>query len=277
MKRFREVKELPLDQLVIGKTQVRTREVGREIEELAESIRKVGLLEPIVVGPSAAKPGMYEIITGQRRFLAHQEIGASSILAAVLDETVSETEAKVLSLTENLLRRDLNNRDLIDACTALYKKYGSIQDVVKETGLPYNKVSEYVRYDRLVPEVRALVDAGQVRIKDALRAQDAASAASGQPDRELAVRLATEMSTMSGAQQERLLKDRKENPKRSIDEVIEEQKTSKKVVQIVVTLSATLQERLQAFAKEEATTQDDAARSLIEEGLTLKGFSEADD
>src|SRR6266545_552956 len=148
MARIKEVRELRLDELEIGRGQVRLRDVGKDIQELADSIAKVGQLEPIVVCPSAT-PGRYEIITGQRRFLAHQELRRSTITAAILDERVDETMAKVLSVTENLVRRDLNSRDLIDACTALYKKYGSIKAVADETGLPYSKVSQYVKYDQL--------------------------------------------------------------------------------------------------------------------------------
>lgn len=275
MKRFREIRELPMDDLTIGKTQVRTHEVGKEIAELADSIRKIGLLEPIVVCPSAKQEGKFEIITGQRRFLAHKELKAETILAAILDESVDETEAKVISLTENLLRRDLNNRDLIDVCTALFKKYGSVKLVCDETGLPYAKVSEYVKYDRLAPAMKQMVDTGQAKLKDALRAQDAASV-SGELDVNVAVQLAKEMSTMSGMQQERLVRDRQEDPTKPIEELLEEQRTSKKIVQIVVTVTTTLQQQLQTFASTEGTTQDDAARSLIEEGLSLKGFHDTD-
>src|SRR5438132_9477232 len=118
MAKIKGLKEIPLEDLVIGKGQVRVRDVGKEIDELADSISKVGLLEPIVVCP-AEKPGKFQILTGQRRFLAHQQLRKKTIMAVILDEPVDEMSAKALSLTENLIRRDLNSRDLIDACTAL--------------------------------------------------------------------------------------------------------------------------------------------------------------
>ena len=79
-----EFKEIPLGDLIIGLGQVRTREVARDINELADSIAQVGLLEPIVVCPTQIE-GKYEIITGQRRFLAHSELNKETIWAAVLD------------------------------------------------------------------------------------------------------------------------------------------------------------------------------------------------
>lgn len=269
---IKELREIPLADLAIGKAQVRLRDLSKDIDELAESIRVVGLLEPIVVCP-ADKPGKYEIITGQRRFLAHEKLGKKTILAAVIDQRVDEMTAKVLSVTENLVRRDLNKRDLIDVCTALYKRYGTIKAVAEETGLPSLKVSEYVKYDRLAPELRDLVDAGDVDIKVALRAQDAASA-TGTLDTAEAVKLAKEMAPMSGAQQSKIVKERSENPEISVDDLIEKAKTGEKITQILVTLTAAVHGSLQKYAKEEGTTQDDAARSLIEEGLSSKGFLE---
>lgn len=271
MATIKEVKEIPLKDLVIGKGQIRVSDVKKDISELADSIRKIGLLEPIVVCPTD-KPGRYEILIGQRRFLAHQELKKETILAAILDEKVDETTAKVISLSENLIRRDPNRKDLIDVCTVLYKKYGSIKSVAEETGLPAKKVSEYVKYDRLKPELRTLVDNG-VDIKVALRAQDAASV-TGEFNADDAVKLAKEMSQMSGAQQAKLVKEIEEQPAASVDDRIESAKKGEKITQVVVTLGASVHQALNAFAKSEGTNLDDAARSLIEDGLSTKGLLE---
>ena len=93
-----EIKEIPLDDLVIGKGQVRVRDVGKEINELADSIAKIGLLEPIVVCETE-ESGKYEILTGQRRFLAHKQLQLEKIKCCVLDGKVDETDAKIISIT----------------------------------------------------------------------------------------------------------------------------------------------------------------------------------
>jgi len=266
----RELKELRLDSLVIGKGQVRLSNVGKEIEELAESIRVIGLLEPIVVCPGE-KAGTYEILTGQRRFLAHQQLKKPTILALVWKERIDPIQAKVVSITENLVRTEPTRTDYIDACTALYKQYGTARDVAAKTGLPYTKVLEYVKYERLQPEMRKLVNEGKVDIKVALRAQDAASV-SGEYDAGEAVTLAKEMSTMSGPQQAKIVKDRVENPDTPVDEVIESAKSGGKITQVIVTLAASVHGSLRSYAKTEGTTIDDAARTLIEEGLSTKGL-----
>jgi ParB family chromosome partitioning protein len=270
MPEIREVKEIPLKDLVIGKGQVRLSNVGKELDELAESIRVVGLLEPIVVSPTE-KPGQYEILTGQRRFLAHEKLKKETIFAVVLKDKVDPITAKIVSLTENLVRTEPSRADYIDACTALYHKYGSAKDVAEKTGLPYHKVREYVKYERLQPELKTLVDKGDVDIKVALRAQDAASV-TGKYDATEAVQLAKEMTTMSGPQQSKLVQERAENPEVSVDDVIEHAKSGGKITQVIVTLSSTVHSSLKGLAKAEGTTIDDAARTLIEEGLSTKGL-----
>jgi ParB family transcriptional regulator, chromosome partitioning protein len=272
MAKITDVREIPLKDLAIGKGPVRTRNMKKDVTELADSIRKIGLLEPIVVCP-AEKPGKYEIITGQRRFLAHQDLKKQTILAAILDEIVDVTTAKVLSISAKLVRRDLNRQDLIDACTALFRKYGSIRAVVDETGLPYSKVSDYVKYDQLSPKLREMVDKGEVELKAALRVQKAATATGDMKVTET-VKLAKEMSQMSGVQQSKLVKQIEKEPTTSVDELIEAAKTGEKLTQIVVTLGPSAHQGLSSYAKDEGTTQDDAARILIEEGLSLKGFLE---
>jgi len=269
--KIRETKEILLSDLVIGKGQVRIREVGKEIDELATSIKKIGLLEPIVVSP-AEEEGKYEILTGQRRYLAHIELGEKSILASVLNEPVDEITAKVISITENLVRTNPNPKDYIDACTTLYRKYGSIKAVAEETGLPYHKVQLYVKFDRLKKELRKLVEDGEVDLKVALRAQDAAST-SGVYSAADAVKFAKEMSNMSGAQQTNLIKKREEDPDVTADDIIEAAKTGQKITQLTVTITSSAQKSLKNYAKDESTSMDDAAATLINDGLSSRGYS----
>ena len=265
-----EFKKIPLGDLTIGLGQVRTRDVSKEVDELADSIAQVGLLEPIVVCPTD-EVGKYEIITGQRRFLAHKELEKDTIWAAILNDRIDEMTAKVLSVTENLVRRDLHSRDLVDVCTYLYRQYGSLKGVCDETGLSYARVSQYVKYDQLIPELKGLVDQGQVKLDTALRAQRA-SRVSGDPDANEALQFALEMEPMSGVQQSAIVKAREGAPERSADEVIEEAKAGGKVTQIVVTLSSEVHSALRQYASSQATNADDAAGMLIREALYLNSL-----
>ena len=267
---FSEPKAISLGDLVIDTAQVRTRRTSKELDELVDSIDRQGLLQPILVCP-AGEPGKYSIVTGQRRFLACMQLQHPTISAVVLSERVSEIDAKVLSLTENLVRTDLSSSDLIDVCTYLYKRYGSVKAVSQETGLSAAKVSNYVKYDRLATPLKELVDSGHVDVKTALRAQDAATT-DGQVDPDEAVKLAEEMSPMSGVQQQKIVKDMRSNPELSADDAIEDAKSGGRITQVVVTLSSDVHAALGKYAESEDVRQDDAAADLIHQGLYLNDF-----
>ena len=264
MAKIKGTEELSVNELVIDDTQARFRGVSKEIDDLAESIRMHGLLEPIVVCPDPK--GGYHVLMGQRRLLAHRKLGRTKILAAIIDEPVDQITAKVLSLTENLIRQDLDTKDVIDACTALYKKYGNAKAVAEATGLPYPKVLRHVKYDRLVPSMRALVDAGEVNIDMALRAQDAA-AANGNLIQAEAVELARQLAPLTGAQQRQILKMKQTHPERSARDLLERTPRGARSKQLIVTLSAAELRKLQSYARVQGITQDQAAAKFISEGL----------
>ncbi len=271
MAKIVEFKDILLEDLVIGMNQARSsNDAKKDLDDLKNSIQKKGLLEPILVAPSGSGD-KYEIILGQRRFLAHRELNKETIMAGILDEHLDEIDAKVLSVTENLVRRDMNSKDLIDVCTHLYKHYGTVEAVVEETGLSKTKVDQYVKYDRLIPDLKKVVDSGESNLQAALRAQDAL-ATEGEPDPQESVKLAKEMSSMSGAQQKRVQKELKDRPTESVDEVIEEAKSGGKVTQVVITLLPNIHNALKLFANAEGTTMDEAASRLIEDGLSTSGY-----
>ncbi len=266
-----EYRDIPLDQLVLGQGQVRTESPGKEVDDLAKSIEVQGLLQPIVVC-AARTAGKWEILTGQRRFLAHKLLKRETISAAVLDSRVDEGEAKAISITENLMRRKLSGKELKDGILYLYKMYGSVRDVVSTTGLPQRQVRDYVKYPRLLPQLKELVDQNRVDINAAVRAQDASENEYGEPVPEVALRLAEDMQPMSGVQRKKVVQDRKTNPDKPIEDVVEHAKTGARVVQIIATVTQETQRAIRAVAAEEDINQDEAAANLIEEALTERGL-----
>ena len=273
MAKIMEYRDIPLDDLVIGKGQVRTMDPGRDIEELADSIEAQGLLQPIVVCP-ARQPEKWEILTGQRRFLAHKMLSRTSIAAAVIDERVEEAEAKAISITENLIRRKLSGKELIDGVTYLYNKYGTAQGVVDATGLSRKTVQAYVKYPRLETELKQMVNDGKIDVKVALKAQDACTDENNDVNVEEAIRLALEMKSMSQVQQESIVKERKTNKDKPIDDVIERAKGGAKISRINVIVTEDTNRAIQRFAVEESLSKPDAASTLIEEALSSRGLLE---
>ena len=77
-----------------------------KLEELANSIKKNGIIQPIAVRPSKSDPGRYEIVAGERRWLAAQKAGLHEIPVTVLD--LSDVESLEVAIVENIQRDDLN-------------------------------------------------------------------------------------------------------------------------------------------------------------------------
>jgi len=97
---------LQLESLEPNPNQPRKSFSTESLQELAESIRKQGLLQPLLVRPSRHTPGRYEIIAGERRWRACHLAQMEQLPAIVSD--ISDTEAMILGLMENLQREDLN-------------------------------------------------------------------------------------------------------------------------------------------------------------------------
>ena len=260
-----EVRDLPLSQLSIGKSQARV-SPNKDIDDLAMSIRTIGLLEPIVVTPVSGDK--YEILTGQRRFLAHVQLEYETIKCVIVERELDQREQLAISVTENLVRKDLSRKELINACTMLYRRYGSMKMVSEETGLSTNTVSEYVKYDQLVEGLKELVDAGKIDVKAALQAQRAATDGAGDVDEDAAVKFGKELAPMGAAQRGNFVKAAEEDPDASIEEKIEKGRAQPVVRQIVVTLEAGIHQQLQTYARDEGLKQDEAAATLLEEALS---------
>lgn len=88
---------LSLSDVVIGKGQVRLRIDQTALNELADSIAVQGLLEPIIVCPAEIDPSKFEVLAGQRRFLACKQLGHKTIKAVVRGRPKDLTERKALS------------------------------------------------------------------------------------------------------------------------------------------------------------------------------------
>jgi ParB family chromosome partitioning protein len=116
----------------------------KDLEELATSIKIHGLLQPVVLIGEPGKPP-YDLISGQRRFLAHQKVlRRTKIRAVFAAKHLSRTEAVVRSLVENLQRVDLEYADTARAVTFLYKQLGSEDAVQKATGLSIQSIRDFL-------------------------------------------------------------------------------------------------------------------------------------
>ena len=153
-----EVRKLPLDQLSAGPHQPRQDFDPARLEELSNSIRESGVLQPIIVRQGGVG---YEIVAGERRARAARMAGLAEIPAVVRHYT--NDEVLVLSLVENVQRHDLNPIDKARAYKRLTGHLGATQEeVAKRIGLDRSSVANLIRLLDLPEEVQELVRGGAI-------------------------------------------------------------------------------------------------------------------
>ena len=155
-----QLQELPLTRVVPNPHQPRKVIDPQAVGELAASIQSEGLLQPIVVRPTADG---YELIAGERRWRAHQHLGRETILARVLE--VSDLSSASLSLIENLQRAELNPLEEAMGYQSLVSDFNlSQQEVANRMGKSRAYVANQMRLLQLDGELRRLLAQGELSV-----------------------------------------------------------------------------------------------------------------
>ena len=165
---------LPLSRLQPGRYQPRTRMDEASLQELAASIRRHGLMQPIVVRP--LPDGRHEIIAGERRFRAAALAGLDAVPVVVRD--VPDESALALALIENIQREDLNPLEEAQAIRRLLDEFGYTHEQASEAiGRSRSTTSNLLRLLNLATPVQTMLLAGDLEMGHAraLLPLDAAS------------------------------------------------------------------------------------------------------
>jgi ParB family chromosome partitioning protein len=150
---------LPLDLLQRGRYQPRADMRTDTLDELAQSIRQQGVIQPIVVRPVAGggTEQRYEIIAGERRWRAAQLAGLAELPAIVRE--IPDEAAVAMALIENIQREDLNPLEEAHAFERLIGEFGlTHQQVAEAVGRSRAAVTNLLRLIDLAPEVARLVE-----------------------------------------------------------------------------------------------------------------------
>ena len=155
-----QLRKLPLDIIQRGQYQPRIDMHSETLDELAESIRVQGVIQPIVVRPIAHDK--YEIIAGERRWRAARLAGLRTI-PAVIRERLADGEQLEVALVENLQRQDLTPLEEARAFEDLRTSLGLSQaEIAERVAMDRSTVANSLRLLRLPPEVQELVERGDL-------------------------------------------------------------------------------------------------------------------
>ncbi|MCW3132544.1 MAG: ParB/RepB/Spo0J family partition protein [Candidatus Methanospirare jalkutatii] len=260
------LEEIPLDKIYIGKGEARTRDVGKDIEGLRESIRRQGLLQPIVVYQVGDK---YELIIGQRRYLAVKELGWDRIPAIVISP-LDIYKAKIVSAAENIHRRELPYKDMIDVCDFLYERYHNINAVAEELGISPETVRNYLAH-RLVPEpIKKMVEEGKLSRQDALKITKATASDIIKGNIEKAVKIAENMASSTPEEKRRIIEVAEEKPDLPPEKVVEEAKKRPRRLKLVIHLPEKYAKALQNAAEDLEEDIESVAKAAIIDWLSAR-------
>jgi ParB family chromosome partitioning protein len=191
-----QVIELEVELLVPNPFQPRLRFEDKSIEELAESIKKHGLIQPIIV---RKKEGRYEIVAGERRWQAAKKAGLQRIHAVVKD--VSDEECALMALVENLQRENLNPLEEAIAFKNIQDRFQLTQEeIADKIGLSRSTVTNTLRILNLPEPVKNLIRENKL-------SRGHAVAISGLPTEELQLKAAEAVvkNSLSVRETERLV------------------------------------------------------------------------
>lgn len=152
---------LNLKQLKAGKYQPRTRMEQEKLKELADSIVREGIMQPLLVRPITGGEDKYEIIAGERRFRAAKIAGLSEVPVLIRD--VSDEQAAIMALIENMQREDLNPLEEAKGIKRLIDEFDFTHEQAAESiGRSRSYTSNLLRLINLAEPVQDMLLDGQL-------------------------------------------------------------------------------------------------------------------
>ena len=156
-----ETNKIPIQNILRNQFQPRKNFNKSSLEELANSIKEQGVIQPIVVRPSSSQNGKYEIIAGERRWLASQNAGLHEVPVVILN--VDDVKSLEFAIVENVQRQDLNPVEESRGYQRLVDDFNYNQDKLsKFIGKSRSYIANSLRLLSLPSEVLEMVEQGNL-------------------------------------------------------------------------------------------------------------------
>ena len=156
-----ETNKVSINDLIRNKFQPRKNFNKESLDELKNSIKEQGVIQPIVVRPSKSPEGKYEIIAGERRWLASQNAGLHDVPVVVLD--VDDVKSLEFAIVENVQRQDLNPIEEARGYQSLIDEFNYNQDKLsKFIGKSRSYIANSLRLLSLPNEILLMVEEGKL-------------------------------------------------------------------------------------------------------------------
>src|ERR1043165_1870611 len=151
--------EIPVDSIDPNPYQTRRHINEAALAEMTESIRASGVVQPVVLRPAAN--GRFQLVAGERRWLASKRAGKATVPAVV--RQISNEQAMEITIIENLQREDLNPMEQARAFERLSREFGLTQEqIAARTGKDRASIANFIRLLKLPEEIQNALEAGAI-------------------------------------------------------------------------------------------------------------------
>lgn len=153
--------QIPVERIAPNPNQPRRTFVAESLEELAASIRRKGIIQPLILRPHPTQDGHYQIVAGERRWRAAQIAQLHEVPALIRD--FDDTEVLEVAIVENIQRADLNPVDEATGYRQLMDRFGHTQEQMAEAlGKSRSHIANILRLLSLPEDVRLLLAEGRL-------------------------------------------------------------------------------------------------------------------
>ena len=258
------LKYLKIEDIDVSQLNVRRSNLQKGINELANSIREIGVQQPVMV---FKKGDRYELIIGQRRYLACKKADVTEI-PAIITNIRDRTHFIIKSLSENIHRRELDYRDKMQAALELQRRLKTVDAVAKFLGVTSQTVKNYFGYAGVPDEIKEMVTNKKFSASVAIRISK------GIEDEKLALKVAEKIKDMPRSKERNLLIDVAiVNPhEKRVNKLVKMASQMGKMKKITIYVTQRVYDAICEASREYETDRQMVVKEAIEEWLTRKGF-----
>ena len=267
-----DTKKISVDLIDLSHFEARTDNVTKNLKRFAERIRKMGLIQPIVVYPKGER---HELLDGQRRFLAHKdELKWSKILAMIIEEPEKDMIKRTISWLANEARLQMTTKDKMRHIVHMYSEGWKIPDIAEDLVMKQTEVSAMIKLPRVPDVVRLAVEGGEIDADAAVRATDAKKFVKGVTSEDKGsdvLDLAKKMTSLTKTQRKNVANTGQETDGETDNDTLIDEGVNRTTEGLKVDLDSSEMQRLATYSDGKNKTKGEAAAELIVQGLDASG------
>ena len=166
---MRNLKKIPINKILVGRSVVRVEGIEKNIDELANSIKALGLIQPIIVYTNSEHE--YFVIVGQRRLEAlhilnqkYPDEGFDKVECVIHDIYPDDGEITLADITvvDTITHEPFTLADMVHVCTNLWESYQSFKIIEKKIGISKKIIKKYVEYSWMPDSLKRAIEDGAI-------------------------------------------------------------------------------------------------------------------